>query len=665
MDTHNGSRKEQHQAELVRFQADLIMSSHTSTLLFNGFITLSTAGITVLNHGTSLGVIIWAAIVLLTLAFRYASAAGCIRSGMIERRPGDVLTLLSFGAFVSGLAWAALPFSVEGFDGSGRDAALFLIMVGTASGAIIKGLGYSQLAMAFATPLLLSMLVSLVLSGNSASLVLAANAAALTTVLYRHSLSAEQVFSSNELAKLQATDLALSLSEAHGDILRKNGRLEVLANCDPVTGLANRTHFNGRLGGDVARAVAVDEPVALLLLDLDRFKSINDSFGHSAGDAVLLEVGKRLRRVVGDDGLVARLGGDEFGIILTGSNARRRALSYAQQLQDASQEPVPVGGTSSVIGLSIGLACFPAQASSAEELMAFADMALYEAKDHGRRRIREFDPALKARIERQHAVEQDLADAIRNGAVEAWFQPQVRLDNGAVTGFEALLRWTHPRLGPISPPEVVQAAHSQHLAEALSEHVATAACDLLTRLPALGLPEATVALNISPREFSLYCIADMLGRVAGPRGINPALLEIEITEEATLDTEGAGEQLKRLENAGYKLAVDDFGMGHSSLAYLIDLKVDRLKIDRSFVKGVAGSRTNQSLIAALVGLGHALALDIVVEGVETAEDAEVLALLGCRVAQGYHFARPMPCAALVGWLGADRPAALEDGRAVA
>ncbi|MFA7415035.1 MAG: EAL domain-containing protein [Rhizobium sp.] len=649
-----------HMDGIRQSQAHLILSSHCSTLLFNGLIALSAAFVATINHGPSKGVAAWAAVVLLTLGFRVLASRGLVFNRFAETQPDDALTLLSFGAFLSGLAWAALPFCVDGFDGAGADAPLLLIMVGTSAGSIIKGMGYSQLSLAFSTPMLLSIVVSLLWIGNAVAFLLAINVIGLMIVLYRHSVSAEQVFVANELAKLEATALAQSLSHANEDILQKSNRLEVLANCDTITGLANRMHFNGRLAGDIARAVTLGEPVALLLIDLDRFKSINDSFGHSAGDAVLREIAGRLRRTIGGEGLIARLGGDEFGVILCGTDARGRALAHAERLHKASLQPISVGGTASVVSLSMGLASFPAQASSAEELMACADMALYEAKDTGRRRIREFDPGLKTLIERQRAIEQDLEQAIRDGAIETWFQPQLCLRSREVTGFEALVRWFHPRFGAISPPEIVQAAQSMHLADTLTLHIANAVCGLITRLPALGLPEASVALNISPREFSLYAVADLLERVTAAHGINPARLEIEITEETILDTEGAGEQLKRLENAGYKLAVDDFGMGHSSLAYLISLKIDRLKIDRSFVRGVAETRTNQNLIAALVGLGHALSLDIVVEGVETERDAEVLRMLGCGVAQGYLFARPMPVEALLAWIGTDRH---EDGEA--
>jgi len=633
-----------------RAQAAHIVNGLRSTLSFNIAISLSAALIVVLGHGMSTPVAVWLSATVLSAAYRAFSAHRLVRFNYIETDPDYALRVMSLGALITGLLWASLPFCVPDFSAAGKDATISLIMVGISAGSMIRGIGYSQMSMAFAVPILLSIVAWLSYVGDSSSAIMALDVLGLMVVMVQSNLTAERVFVSNEIAKLEATTLAESLEAANDAIHQKNRRLEVLANRDTITGLANRMHFNGRLLGDIAREKTIGGEVALLLIDLDRFKQINDTLGHSAGDALLRAVGERLSATVRDDGLIARLGGDEFAIIVSGPNARWRCRDHAEALLQESLAPISFGGSQSVIALSMGLATFPDHATSADELLASADMALYDAKGKGRRQIREFDPGLKALADRQRLIEQDLEAAIRGGGVETWFQPQVDLETGAIAGFEALVRWHHPQLGFVSPPEIVAAAQSLHLAESLTAHVAAAVCRLLSRLPALDLADVTVALNVSPREFALYSVADMLELVTSQHGINPARLEIEITEEAILDTEGAGYQLKRLENAGYKLAVDDFGMGHSSLAYLISLKVDRLKIDRSFAKGVADSRANQDLIAALVGLGNALKLDIVVEGVETEQDAAVLEALGCRIAQGYHFARPMPVESLVAWI---------------
>ncbi|MGV8936943.1 MAG: putative bifunctional diguanylate cyclase/phosphodiesterase [Allorhizobium sp.] len=644
-------------------QLRLLMAGHRQTITLNIAISCSVWIIVAQQRGVSTPFIIWMAAIVLALAVRAVAYVLIVRMPDVFGDPKRALKLLTLGALITGLAWAGLPFSLSGMAGTGLDFVIYLIMIGISAGAAIRGIGGAAPSLAFALPPQMAIVGSLLREGHATPMVLAANVLVFMYVTYRSCHAAEEVFLASESAKFEATSLAQSLSLANDDILRTNSRLEVLANGDPITGLANRTLFNSRLKSDIAAAADTGDTVGLLLIDLDRFKSINDTLGHSAGDMVLSQIARRLRDTVAGDGLVARLGGDEFAVIYHGADARKRAVANTAELLECSRLPLMIGTTASVVGVSVGIAAYPEHADSAEELLACADMALYEAKANGRRQMREFDPALKSRNDRQRRIERDLESAIGSGAVEVWFQPQVNLGSGEITGFEALIRWTHPLLGAIAPPEIVQAAQIMHMSDILTGHVATAACRLLNRLPQLGLAEATVALNVSPTEFTIYSVADLLERITGQHGITPALLEVEITEEAILDTLSAGEQLKRMETAGYKLAVDDFGMGHSSLAYLISLKIDRLKIDRSFARDVSKSRTNQKLIAALVGLGRSLALDVVVEGVETLADAEVLAMLGCRVAQGYYFARPMATGALEDWIAERSPSS--NTRAVA
>ncbi|MCL6709418.1 EAL domain-containing protein [Pseudomonas sp. R2.Fl] len=631
-------------------QTRVLVANQHSTIAFNAGIAVSVAFLTATGHGRSLAIIGWLAAVLLTLLLRILLLNRLQRRRMIGSEPERSLKLIGFGALTSGFAWATLPFIVSDFNGNGPDAYVYLIMMGISAGAVIRGIGCAYPSLAFAVPPLLSIMVSLAWGGGTVDFVLATNVAAFILILVRSSIAAERVFVSNELGKLEATSLAGSLSRANQDIQHSHNQLEVVATRDPLTGLANRGRFAELLAQSVATATTENRAAALLLLDVDRFKTINDTLGHGAGDVVLKEVSSRLNAIVGTDATLARLGGDEFAILVDGANACAVARRIADSILERGRQPIVVAGTALSVSLSIGLASYPEHATTAEDLLACADMALYAAKERGRRRVQEFDPTMKSLADRQRMIEQDLERAIAESELEVWFQPQIRLDTGEIAGFEALLRWFHPELGAVSPPEVVQAAQAMHIAERLTEYVADGACRMLSRLPELGLPSATVAFNVSPSEFALYSVADMLERVTRTHTINPNLLEIEITEEAILDTEGAGEQLKRLENAGYKLAVDDFGMGHSSLAYLVSLKVDRLKIDRSFVTGVSDTRANQELITALVGLGQALTIEIVVEGVETAADAAALEALGCRIGQGYHFARPMPEPALKAWL---------------
>lgn len=640
---------------VLQAQVADIADGYRSTLVLNIITLCVCIYILHLHDETTWATLTWFGSAIIVIAARAYAMQALTRRGALMSAPKGSLTILSIGALALGLVWAALPWAVADFEPLGRHAPLFLMMGGMAAGSVIKQIGYTPLALNYSIPILISLMINLIGMWQLNEVLIGLCLSLMIFVFIRRSIWAEKMFVSSQVARHEATALADSLTRANSDILRQNSRLEALANRDTLTGLANRMFFHGRLAGDIARATVVKEQVALLIFDVERFQSINDTLGHSAGDALLREIAARLSSIVQDGSLIARLGGDEFAVVVSGPEALERARAHAATVLEASRHPIHWHQRQAVVGLSVGLAAYPDHAGNAEELLACADMALYDAKRGDRRQLREFDPDLRRNAERKRIIEQDLERAIDTGSLGAWFQPQVDLMSRRITGFEALVRWQHPQLGFVSPPEIVNAARAVHLSEQLTARIAGDACLLARRLPALGLKDVTVALNVSPREFALYSVASMLHRVTAAHDVDPSALEVEITEEAILDPALADEQLKQLEQAGYKLAVDDFGMGHSSLAYLIGLKVDRLKIDRSFVKDVARSETNQKLISAMVSLGQSLSLEIVVEGVETPEDAAILARLGCGTAQGYLFARPMPPSALDTWISQHQP----------
>jgi diguanylate cyclase (GGDEF)-like protein len=633
-----------------RAQADTILDRLTTTLAVNAAVSASAILLSGINRGITLSALIWLLATMVTIAGRFLIARVLTKRQLPHRRPMLALRLMILGAFVSGLAWAALPFSLPDFEPLGVDGGIYILMCGMGTGAVLLGTGHAVTALAFALPVHLSVIVTLLMDTSAGGRILALNVLALTLVLYKSGMKGENIVIGNIEAQLRATALADSLSQANADIMRANERLEILANGDPLTGLANRAAFNVALTEGIERASGSKEELALLILDLDRFKTINDTFGHSAGDDLLYQASGRLREAVGGSGVIARLGGDEFAIIIGGPQAGSDARKLAEKILERGRQPFVIHGRPVMSGVSVGIAIAPDHAETATDLFVSADMALYRAKDEGRGLWREFDHSLKEKAERRRRIEEDLPAALAAGEIRPWFQPQLDLAQNCVTGFEALVRWRHPDLGQVPPPEIVNAAHALNLSEALTETIAVDACRLLTDLPTLGLPEASVAVNISPREFELYSVADTLDRVTRAHGIDPGLFEIEITEEAIVDTLVAGEQLKHIELSGYKLAVDDFGAGHSSLAYLVSLKVDRLKLDRRFVENIETSRQNQEIVGALAGLGRALSMDIVAEGVERAEEAETLRSLGCPAAQGYYFARPMPADMIATWL---------------
>ncbi|QLF70532.1 EAL domain-containing protein [Peteryoungia desertarenae] len=631
-------------------QAEDIYTGQPSAIAFNLVVSLCATSVTYLHHGILEPVLIWQAIFLLILIIRGLSVLAVRKLQLAQNNPQFTLFIFALGAALSGISWAALPFTIDGFAPLGIDAGICLIMGGMATGSVVKQIGYTPVSMFFAVPILASMQFQLLNAGTLPETIVGAALAALIFIFIRQSLWVEHIFVSNQLARHDATALADSLTRANSDILKQNRRLEALANQCTLTGLANRGNFNSRLMAEIARAKVLNERTAILVLDVDRFKSINDTLGHSAGDTVLCEIAARLRSTIRDNSLIARMGGDEFAVIVTGRNAAERAREHGAAMIEAGRNPIGYSATRSVVGVSIGMAVFPDHGSTAEELLASADMALYDAKSHGRRQLREFAPDLRRKADFQRMVEQDLEAAIESGEVTAWFQPQVCLTTNRLVGFEALVRWQHPSLGFVSPPDIVSAAHAVHLADKLTRSMVDHACRLSLKLASIGLSNLPVAVNVSPREFALYSVADILDSVTSRHGVSPSSIEIEITEEAILDPDIAGAQLKQIESAGYKLAVDDFGMGHSSLAYLIGLRIDRLKIDRSFADQVAKSEINQKLVSALVSLGHSLDIEVLIEGVETPEDAATLARLGCTVGQGYLFARPMAEPVLMEWL---------------
>ncbi len=656
----NADNKRNSVSELIRLhQAESLLDGTSSAMTTNAWVTLSAFATVLLIDGFSILIIGWFVIAMAILAARFTGIGAIRRAGLAYLAPKLVINLLTMGGFVSGAIWAILPLATGQLDATGRNSPLYLLMCGIGAGAVLLNSGSRRVSLAFALPVLLTVTVIFIANGTAVALIIAGNVGAMALSAYANARKNEKVFITNLKARLQATDLAASLSLANQEMRDARDRLERLANHDPLTGLANRTRFNDTLADAVNAAKTGDTAAALLMVDLDRFKIVNDTLGHNAGDTLLVEMANRLRIAAPDAAVVARLGGDEFAILFTGSEAHGSARYQADKIIEALSAPVHLAGRlMSPGGASIGIALCPDHAETAEDLLICADIALYSAKDRGRQQWCEFETVYRTRTERQHQIQQDLGAALSSGQVVAWFQPQVGLHSELVIGFEALVRWHHPYLGPISPPEIVAAAQATNQSDRLTATVAEAACQLLDQLPALGLPKAHVSINVSPLEFELYDVAAVLDRITGAHQIDPLLFEIEITEEATLDTAVAGEQLRRISQSGYRLAVDDFGAGHSSLAYLVSLNVDRLKLDRRFVRDIATSRENQEVVGALVGLGRSLSMDVLIEGVETREEAETLNRLGCREAQGYLFGRPMPAAQIADWVRARPSTAL-------
>ncbi|WP_234024817.1 putative bifunctional diguanylate cyclase/phosphodiesterase [Tsuneonella amylolytica] len=418
-----------------------------------------------------------------------------------------------------------------------------------------------------------------------------------------------------------------------------------LAQYDSLTGLANRHRMTKRLTATLTAYKSAKRSCALLMLDLDRFKAVNDTLGHPAGDELLKQVAQRLERIVGTRGEIGRLGGDEFQIMLPDIDDRGRLGEIANSVIQMVSQPYSLDGSRAIIGTSVGIAIAPYDGIETDELVSSADLALYAAKGGGRGQYRFFSSELKdgARLRRQ--IEEDLRDAIQTDQLELHFQPIVRASDHTVTCLEALVRWNHPERGFISPGEFVPVAEETNLINALGEWVMRRAC-----MDAMQWPEPLrVAVNVSAIQFSGTDVPKVVRTALDRSGLDPARLELEITESVFLgDPEGTGRMLKDLKKMGVRLALDDFGTGYSSLGYLSSAPLDKIKIDRSFVNGLTEDENNNAaIITAIVSLAGALKMETVAEGVEALDELATITELGASHVQGYVFSKALDQSGLI------------------
>ena len=447
------------------------------------------------------------------------------------------------------------------------------------------------------------------------------------------------------------------------DITARKGLEERLAHQafhDPLTGLPNRALFLDRLEHALTRAARHDEAIAVLFLDLDRFKVINDSLGHEVGDQLLIAAAARLQGCLRAEDTVARLGGDEFTILLETLDDSRDAVRVAQRITEALQAPVTIGEQELFVTTSIGIALSNGRHTSPSALLRDADTAMYRAKQAGKARCEVFDPSMNTAAVERLALETDLRRALERGEFELHYQPKVELATGRLAGLEALVRWRHPQRGLVSPAQFIPLAEETGLIVPLGRWVLAEACRQV-RVWQAGVPTApplTLSVNLSAREFLQPDLVDEVARVLRDSRLAPGSLKLEITESVLmaepLFSNGTLQALKRL---GVQLVVDDFGTGYSSLGYLKGLPVDMLKIDRTFVAGLGQDAGDTAIVEAVITLARTLGLTVTAEGVERVEQLMQLRDLGCQLGQGYYFARPLPSAAVDALL-ADPGAAL-------
>jgi diguanylate cyclase (GGDEF)-like protein len=431
-------------------------------------------------------------------------------------------------------------------------------------------------------------------------------------------------------------------------------KVDFLTHRDPLTGLPNRSLFHELLARAIARAERTGTELALLFLDLDNFKTVNESLGHSQGDQLLIAVSRRLQDALPDGNALARIGGDEFNLILDCDPIPPGIDLRAQHLIEALKEPFRVDGRHIYIGVSIGIALYPADGREVETLQSSADAALNQAKQQGRGILRFFSPKLTIRAKARLTLEAELRDAIEGDELLLHYQPQTDLTSGETVGLEALVRWRHPERGMIQPGDFIPLAEESGLVVPLGDWVLHAACrQIRTWLDARLAPRRT-AVNVSAAQLSRDHLIASVKHALRETGIPPERLELEITESFVMaDREESFKALAALGALGVRLSIDDFGTGYSSLAYLQHIEIHELKIDISFVRDVTTNTSNASIVKAIIALGHSLGSEIVAEGVETQAQADYLRALGCDLMQGYLVSRPLPVEEITRFLCSD------------
>ena len=457
------------------------------------------------------------------------------------------------------------------------------------------------------------------------------------------------------LALLLSRWLSHRFARYQRDIDAGHERLRQWAESDPLTNLPNRARLRTRLVEAIDHARRDGRQRALLFIDLDRFKNINDSLGHAVGDELLIQVARRLSGAVRAGDTVGRLGGDEFVILLEQLGHADQAAQVAQALLDAASGQYAVAGHELAVTPSIGIAVYPADGEDAETLLKNADSAMYHAKSAGRNNYQFFTAAMNTRVREHLQMENSLRQALARGELSLHYQPQFNLESDRLCGCEALLRWHSPSLGQVPPDKFIPIAEDSGLIVPIGEWVLNEACRQAMAWREQGLPELTVAVNVSPVQFRHADLAEQVERALRDSGLPPQLLELELTESVLAENlEQVSATLERLRRLGVHLAMDDFGTGYSSLSYLKYFKLDTLKIDRSFISDLTNSDDYAALTIAIIGMAHSLGMSCIAEGIETASQQDFLRWHGCSIGQGYLFSRPLPPTAMAELL-ASRP----------
>ena len=415
---------------------------------------------------------------------------------------------------------------------------------------------------------------------------------------------------------------------------------------DSLTDLPNRALFEDRLAVTLAQAHRKKQTGAVLFLDLDRFKVVNDTVGHAVGDQLLQSVAERLKGLVREGDTVARVGGDEFTLLLTEVERTEEVVGVAGRVLDALRQPWLLNGHEFRITASIGIAMFPNDGEDADSLLRNADTAMYRAKDQGRDNYMLYTPKMNTMIAERLALENSLRHGLERGELLVYYQPQVDIASGRIVGMEALVRWQHPERGLVSPGEFIPLAEETGLIVPLGAWVMRTACAQNKAWQAAGIPPMRVAVNLSARQFQQRNLTEMVDEVLKETGLEARWLQLEITEGVAMqDVESNIAVLRELRQTGVQIAIDDFGTGHSSLSYLSRLPIDVVKIDQSFIQDLTTDPNGAAIARSIIVMAHNLKLRVIAEGVETEEQLEFLKKRRCDEMQGYLFSKPAPAEA--------------------
>jgi diguanylate cyclase (GGDEF)-like protein len=482
--------------------------------------------------------------------------------------------------------------------------------------------------------------------GSGACVILAGLAihfARRARALNARATAAEQVL--NDREEREANEVA-SVRRIEAQLLENQQRLDHLAHHDPLTGLPNRLYLAARLPDAIEAAKQRSQALAVLFLDLDHFKHVNDTRGHEVGDRLLREVASRIRASVRETDLVVRMGGDEFVVVLEQVRSADRVNETAGRITNALAAPVVIDGRPVVTTTSIGVSLYPRDGADAGALLRHSDTAMYQAKEQGRNNFQLFSPAMDRKLKERVAVEASLRAAIAAGHLDVFYQPLLDVRTRRVVALEALVRWRHPKSGLISPARFIPVAEETGLIVPIGEFVLQRALSDVVAWRADGAEIVPISINVSARQLRGHDLRRQILDLTMTHELSPTILQIELTESAMIDDGRSGDAAEDIVDAlrelGVGISIDDFGTGYSSLSYLKRWPVDTLKIDRSFVRDIVSDSSDYAIVGAIIAMARHLQIEVVAEGVEGWPQLEALRKLGCRYAQGFLFSEPRP-----------------------